>query len=490
MLYLALLATLITACGDQVKPILVYITPTAVPPTEHVESSLVLASHQQNPALIYLQQGATPSPTPGSYGPIIVPTSGAPAITPTPTVTVTVSPGAITMTPTITPTVTITPTIGATATLSGTPLPTLEADILGLQINTDISDDDYAVALWHAQNLGLTWVKFQFAWDLMEPEQGVMSETAYRYRLFVQRARENGFKIMVSIAKAPDWARNSAEEDGPPRDPQLLANFISQFLGLLRTDILGKSYIDAIEVWNEPNLRREWNGGTLSGAEYMRYFDAAYNAIRAAEGGPGILVISAGLAPTGVNDGIGATDDRAYFRQMYDAGLNNPAYQNIAIGIHPYGAWNPPDARCCLSSGQGYDDHPSWFFLDTIEDYHNIMGEYGDTTRQLWVTEFGWGTYDNFYNSEGTPAAPPADPPYFSFITETEQANYVMRAFEIGQNTDYIAGMILWNLNFAVPYYVDTGDERAGYSIIGTMPDPERFAYTLIWHAPKTTPTP
>jgi hypothetical protein len=65
-----------------------------------------------------------------------------------------------------------------------------------------------------------------------------------------------------------------------------------------------------------------------------------------------------------------------------------------------------------------------------------------------------------------------------------------MRAFEIGQNTDYIAGMILWNLNFAVPYYVDTSDERAGYSIIGTMPDPERFAYTLIWHAPKTTPTP
>ena len=118
------------------------------------------------------------------------------------------------------------------------------------------------------------------------------------------------------------------------------------------------------------------------------------------------------------------------------------------------------------------------------------MVQYGDSARQLWVTEFGWGTYDNLYNSQGTPAPTPVDPPYFGYITETEQANYVMRAFEIGQNTDYIGGMILWNLDFAAPYYVDTGNPIAGYSVIGTMPDPERFVYTLIWHAPKPTPTP
>ena len=339
ILYLALLATLITACGEQVKPILVYVTPTPIPTEGGVfdgatnDPSLVLASHQQNLALIYLQQGGTPSPTPGSYGPIVGPANiTLPAATPVPTLT----PNAAGTT--VTPTITTTPTIEATATLSGTPLPMLEVDMLGVQVNTDISDDDFAVALWHAQNLGLKWVKFQFTWDTMEPEQGVLSQTALRYRLFLQRARENGFKIMISIAKAPDWARDTAEEDGPPRDPQLLANFISLFLGQVRTDLLGRSYVDAIEIWNEPNLRREWNGATISGAEYMRLFDAGYNAIRAAEGGPGILVVSAGLAPTGINDGVSAVDDRVYLRQMYDAGLNNPAYQNIAIGVHPYGA--------------------------------------------------------------------------------------------------------------------------------------------------------
>ena len=30
-----------------------------------------------------------------------------------------------------------------------------------------------------------------------------------------------------------------------------------------------------------------------------------------------------------------AVDDREYLRQMYQAGLNNGAYQNVAIGIHP-----------------------------------------------------------------------------------------------------------------------------------------------------------
>jgi hypothetical protein len=408
-------------------------------------------------------------------------TQSAPAVTMTP------SPRG----PSVTPTPSVTPGITPTPTLSGTPLPTLKADLMGVQINTDLSDEDFAIALWYAKQLGVRWVKFQFAWDLLEPEQGLTSQAFFRYRLFVQRAKQEGFNVLVSLAKAPDWARVTAEEDGPPRDPQLLANFISMLLGDIRTDLLGRSYVDAIEVWNEPNLRREWNGGTLSGADYMRLFDAAYHAIRAAEGGPGIVIVTAGLAPTGVNDGVQAVNDRVYLQQMYSAGLADPRYQNVVIGAHPYGAWNPPDARCCGNSDLGYDKDPTFFFLDNIEDLRDIMVQNGDAARPIWITEFGWGTYTGLIDAVGGPAPTPPGHPYFGYIDDWQMANYIMRAFELGQTLSYLGPMILWNLNFAGPAFVELQDPRSAYAILGNTFDPRRPAYILIQLAPKIgTPTP
>ena len=409
------------------------------------------------------------------FGPIITAPANA---TPTPG-------GAVSPTSTPSPTNTPVPFPTETPLPVGTPLPTYRADLMGIQVDPAVSAEDFNTTLWLAQRLGVKWLKFQFAWDLLEPQPGQLSDIFFKYRLFVQQADQQGFSVLISIAKAPDWARASLDEEGPPRDPQDLANFITRMMGEVRVDLYGNSYFEAIEVWNEPNLRREWNGGTLSGAEYMRLFDAAYNGIRAGEGGHSVTIITAGLAPTGINDGVSALDDRAFLRQMYQAGLNNPAYQNIAIGVHPYGAANPPDARCCAQPSQGYDDHPTWFFLDTLEDYHAIMLEFGDAGRQLWATEFGWGTYDGFRTSEGDPAPPPADPLYFQRIDQASQAHYILRAFEIGQSLSYLGPMMLWNLDYAHQDYVDAADPRAAYSLLRGGVNPLRPAFELLEQSPK-----
>jgi hypothetical protein len=428
---------------------------------------------------------AGPTPTQG-FGPIITAppppptvTPGGPTLTPSPTRTPTNTPP---------PTAQRTPQVTSTPTITGTPLPTYTADLMGIQIDPAVSLEDYETMLWFTSRLGVKWVKFQFAWDLLEPQQGAFSDVLYKYRLMVQRADQAGLNVMISIVNAPDWARDSLEEEGPPRTPQDLADFIGRLMAEVRVDMYGNSYFEAIEVWNEPNLRREWNGGTLSGAEYMRYFDAAYNAIRSGEGGQSVTIITAGLAPTGINDGQTAVDDRAYLRQMYAAGLNNPAYQNIALGVHPYGAANPPDARWCGQENcgaPGYNGHPSWFFLDTLEDYYAIMQENSDTNRQLWATEFGWGTYESFTTEDGLPAPAPVDPPYFQWLDETQQANYIMRAFEIGQQLPYLGPMILWNLNYASQFYIDTQDGRAAYALLRGGENPLRPAFILIEAAPK-----
>ena len=415
------------------------------------------------------------TPTAG-FGPII---TAQPAATPVPASSPTAQPTATL--PLAAPTVTPLPTAGP----SPTALPTLRASLMGIQLDPSTPSDAYDTALWLAKRLGVQWIKFQFAWKLLEPQQGQFSETFYAYRIMVQKANEQGFKVLISVAKAPAWARATADEDGPPTNPQDLASFLTRMMAEIRVDYVGNSYFNAIEVWNEPNLRREWNGGTISGAEYMRLFDAAYDGIRAGEGGSTVTIITAGLAPTGINDGVAAMDDRQYLNEMYQAGLANSSYQNIAIGTHPYGAANPPDTRCCANPSRGYDNDPTWFFLDTLNDYHDIMGQNGDTGRLLWATEFGWGTYEGFVASDGSPAIPPADPPYLSWLTQDQQANYTIGAFKIAQSLPWMGPMILWNLNYGNQAAIDQSDPKAAYALLRGGVDPLRPTFNFIEAAPK-----
>jgi len=53
-----------------------------------------------------------------------------------------------------------------------------------------------------------------------------------------------------------------------------------------------------------------------------------------------------------------------------------------------------------------------------------------------------------------------------AYVSEWQQAEYIARAFEIGQAWEQIGPMILWNLNFAPTF--GTKYEFSGYSILRT----------------------
>lgn len=325
--------------------------------------------------------------------------------------------------------------------------------------------------------LKVNWVKVQVAWELIQPNHRDEFGTEFqRLELYLQDASNRGFNVLVSVAKAPNWARSTQEEDGPPDDPAALAYFLDFFL---RRNDLG-SRIDAIEVWNEPNLAREWRGRPLNGGEYMRYFAAAYQAIR--NYSPNIVIITAAPAPTG-NSAV-SVDDRDYLQQMYAAGLGR--YTDIAIGVHPYSWGNSPDARCCNGiDGQNWDDDPHFFFANTLEDYRQIMVNNGHSDVKLWATEFGWATW------AGLPGSAPEE--WMTYNTPQNQAHYILRAFEIAQSLDYMGPMILWNLNLAQvnPELIAERDERIAYSLVLPEGNPqERPIYWQLYDAPRINLTP
>lgn len=347
---------------------------------------------------------------------------------------------------------------------------------MGIQGHFLIADDELRQQMLDmaAYDIGFGWIKQQVRWDEFEWLRGNYSEEMLQaLDKFVHDAYQRDMRILLSIAHAPDWARSTTEEDGPPVDYNDYYNFIGFIVARY------KYMLSAIEVWNEPNLGREWRGAPLNGGEYVRLLAGAYDRVKREYPEGNLTVVSAGLAPTGVSDGVNAVDDRTFLRQMYEAGVENYA---DAIGIHPYGWGNPPWTRCCGDWGgaPSHNDHPTFFFLNTIEDYRAIQAQFGGV-HPFWATEFGWGTMD------GLDRPVPAEAPFFSYINQGQQGEYIVEAYRMAQEWDFMGPMFLWNFNIAA--LPDLDSSQSGYSLLQANESGEpypRQAYEILRDAPKT----
>lgn len=303
-------------------------------------------------------------------------------------------------------------------------------------------------------DMGLGWVKQQVEWRVFEPTQG-----AIRYFMLDQMvlsANEKGTGLLFSVTHAPDWARENGFDtsvDGPPADPQTMANFLKT----IAERYCGSS-LQAIEVWNEPNLAFEWGNRQPNAGEYMNLMAASYRAVK--DACPSMAVVSAGLAPTGAELPL-AIDDQLYMAQMLDANLLSSV---DAIGAHPSGYNVPPTAAwqdACsaidndaVATFRGPCDSPhrSWSFRSTLEGYHQLLVD-RQSDKPIWVTEFGW-------------AAGGSLEPGYEYANDNsfeEQAQWSVEAFQMMQEWEWVTGAFLWNLNFR---YIDPNTERAQWSII------------------------
>lgn len=320
----------------------------------------------------------------------------------------------------------------------------------GIQVHLFHLDAAYTCQL--VNNMHFNWIKHQIEWKEFEPAKG-----QYRWEAIngvVDAAHEAGLNVLLSVVKAPDWARGGhTEEDGPPADN----SDYGDFMGAMAQRYCGR--VQAYEIWNEQNLKREWNTGRpLSASEYVELLHVAHDRIKAAC--PSAIVVSGGPTPVGYTSAT-AIDDFDYLRQMYQAGLSNYC---DAVGIHPSGFNNPPDWHYPPpysepGDSESFRGNRQFYFLNTIEGYHDIMVSFGDGNRKLWATEFGWACIDNLTDK------PNEGYEYATDNTEFEQAGYLVSALQIGRAKGYMGVMFIWNLNFAPAR--GAHDERAAFSILG-----------------------
>lgn len=134
------------------------------------------------------------------------------------------------------------------ATPSPSPRATPESFLIGVQVHGYVGDPRDTLRV--VRQVGFPWVKQQVLWSMHEPEPGRYDWGILEGFLIVSEL-EN-VKVVLSIVTAPEWSRKEGGIHGPPDRPEDLARFLQVLIRRHR------GRIHAIEVWNEQNLRREW----------------------------------------------------------------------------------------------------------------------------------------------------------------------------------------------------------------------------------------
>jgi hypothetical protein len=271
------------------------------------------------------------------------------------------------------------------------------------------------------QRSGMTWVKQQHVFRLGQNASAVAG---------ILNSRALGFKVLVGI----------------PGDINEMGNFDSyiQAYAAFVADV-ARAGADAIEVWNEPNIDRQWPAGTINGANYTRLLAAAFNAIKSAN--PNTLVISGAPAPTGffgaAGCAAGGCNDDVFMQQMAAAGA---AQYMDCVGLHYNEGILSPNAN----SGDPRGNYPTYYFNSMLARGYSLFGG-----KPVCFTELGYLSPQGF--NDPLPGA-------FAWaqnVTVQQQATWLAEVATAAANSGRVAILIVWNVDF--PFW--GADPAGGYAI-------------------------
>ncbi len=266
------------------------------------------------------------------------------------------------------------------------------------------------------RSAGMTWVKRQLQYG----DGGFSGQIA--------EAHAAGFKILFSVVGDKNQVLNAGYFDS-------FAGFLGQVAG---------GGADAIEVWNEMNLDREWPTNHISASTYVGMLAKAYSAIKAANSRT--IVISGAPSPTGAEGafpGAVVNDDR-YYAGMAAAGAGRYA---DCIGVH----YNEGIVSPTQTSGDPRDNYPTRYYTTML---NRALASFPG--KQACFTEIGYLTREGYG----------ALPPNFGWAGSTsiaQQAQWLGQAKASARAGGRVRLFVVFNIDFT---YYGSDDPQAGYAII------------------------
>ena len=209
-------------------------------------------------------------------------------------------------------------------------------------------DLEKAVALM--KKAGAGWVRMDFLWQEIEPQQGQFRFE--KYDEIVELLDKNKIAILGLLNYSVDWAAACQEWNCPPKDNRLFVNYAQAVVSRY------KDKIKYWEIWNEPDSSIYWaqQDGLKS---YTVLLKDVYVALKSTD--PDCKILNGGLA-----NGLSSVN------HLYDNGAKD--YFDI-LNIHIFDSPLHPGA---ISRVTAYSKLT-----------YKVMSRNGDAAKKIWITEIG-----------------------------------------------------------------------------------------------------
>ena len=251
---------------------------------------------------------------------------------------------------------------------------------------------------------GVTWVTMDMGWINLEPNgPGQYSASGIaEWDKQVTEIRARGLKIMSIFQRAPQWASGTTNRNGRPKDPAAYANAAAYVAKRYNGSTVSPTLrIDAIQLWNEPNLPLYWNPepSTTKISSFATLVKTAGTAVKKAN--PAMKVVAGG---------VNSVDTGFYNEFVKTPGVIG-TYD--AFGVHPY--QSPGDA-----TPEAYDAKWGLYYMRHLGALDALMTTKNDPAK-IWATEFGWSTHANTSTT----------PNWALGVSEAQQADDLVRSMPV-----------------------------------------------------------
>lgn len=281
-----------------------------------------------------------------------------------------------------------------------------------LEQEADPAKRELAVKM--AADAGFKWLRQEFVWEDIEIHgKGDFEDRRHepyrsaweKYDHIVALAEQYDMELIVRLSNPPNWTRVMTSTVGsyaPPDDFQDYADFVAAVADRYQNEL--RYY----QIWNEPNLWREWrNNEPVNPEAYVELLRAGSEAARASD--PDAVIIAGALSATIDLDGTTLAgrsfNDGIFLQRMYDADAA-PLFDIMAV--QGYGLWSGPTDRRMQPRVMNISRHG--FVRD-------LMVANGDAAKPIWISEMNWN------------AAPEDVPANYGQVTEEQQARYLPLAY-------------------------------------------------------------
>ena len=237
------------------------------------------------------------------------------------------------------------------------------------------------------------WVRIQFAWSDLEPQQGAYSDAEVeRLDGVVDALAAAKIKVILSVSGMPSWAGDRSwwgvqppgQSDGPQSYTPIASSHLEDFARLgewIASHFRGR--VSAIECWNEPNLwsyiypQRTAADPYFAPRVYLSMLKAFHAGVRRA--GTGVQIVAGATAPVGLNDRLRTSPQRfARFLSRHHAGRWFDVYSH-----HPY----TPGGSVFAAPDRPPNDMTTTVTLYNLRTLLHLFPR-----KPFYLTEYGYST--------------------------------------------------------------------------------------------------